>query len=250
MAKQDAQVVIVTGAASGIGHACAAQLLAAGKHVVGFDLQTSAAASELESKGMLMVQGDVSKAQDCELVAATAMERFGRLDGLAHWAAVHSTKTWQELDAEHLNKILAVNVTGSLLLAQAAANCMIKAGRGGSIVLTGSTSTLHAPIGGQAGNGGPAYVASKAAITGVVRSLAKGMGPFGIRVNGVAPGVTQTPMISNYSQENYELQARLCPLGRLGTPDDVASMGVFLLSDAAQYVSGEMIIVNGAAIFG
>ena len=121
---------------------------------------------------------------------------------------------------------------------------------GGAIVLTGSTAVIHAPIGGAAGNGGPAYVAAKAAITGLVRSLARALGPLGVRVNGIAPGVTETPMIANYSQESRARQIEGSPFGRIGSAEEVAEAGCVLISDASRYVSGEVLIVNGATSFG
>ncbi len=105
-------------------------------------------------------------------------------------------------------------------------------------------------MGGAAGNGGPAYVASKAAIIGLVRSLARVLGPSGIRFNAIAPGVTETPMIAAYSAENCATQQARVRLGRLGDPREIASIAAFLISDAARYVNGETIIVNGGSNFG
>jgi 3-oxoacyl-[acyl-carrier protein] reductase len=122
--------------------------------------------------------------------------------------------------------------------------------KAGAIVLASSTSMIAGAMGGAAGNGGPAYVASKAAIIGLVRSLARALGPSGIRVNAVAPGVTETPMIATYSAENRATQQGRVPLGRLGDPDEIASVAGFLISDAARYVNGETIIVNGGSNFG
>lgn len=245
------KVVMITGAASGIGRACAEYLLEGGNRVMAMDLRLDAlqAAFPDPSERLAFVAGDVSQADICAAAVAVAVERFGRLDGLMHWAGRHSTKTWQDLTAEELNALFAVNVTGSFLIAQAAARHMADHG-GGAIVLTGSTAVIHAPIGGAAGNGGPAYVASKAAITGLVRSLARAMGPSNIRVNGIAPGVTETPMIGNYAQETRELQVRSSPAGRIGSAREVAEAGCLLLSDASRYVSGEVLIVNGATSFG
>ncbi|HZT52482.1 MAG TPA: SDR family oxidoreductase, partial [Stellaceae bacterium] len=99
-------------------------------------------------------------------------------------------------------------------------------------------------------NGGPAYVTSKAAITGLVRSLARALGPQGVRVNAVAPGVTDTPMIDTYTPEQRTASIGRVPLGRLAAPEEIASVGCFLISDAARYMTGEVVIVNGGAQFG
>lgn len=244
------KVVLVTGAASGIGRACIEYLLESGNRVAAMDISRDALEAAFpNSERLEKVVGDVSQPESCAGAVAAAVRAFGRLDGMIHWAGRHSTKTWQELTADDLNALLAVNVTGSFLMAQAAARHMEKHG-GGAIVLTGSTAVIHAPIGGAAGNGGPAYVASKAAITGLVRSLARAMGPSGIRVNGIAPGVTDTPMIGNYAPETRELQVRNSPAGRIGSAREVAEAGCLLLGDASRYVSGEVLIVNGATSFG
>lgn len=246
------KTVIVTGAASGIGKACTSYLLAGGNRVVAFDLRMEALQATFPEarSDLLLAAGDVSNAEDCRLVVERAAKGFGRLDALMHWAGRHSIKTWDELTAEDFGNVLNVNVVGSFLIAQAAARRMKEQGGGGAIMLTASTAVIHAPIGGAAGNGGPAYVTSKAAITGLVRTLARALGPSNIRVNGVAPGVTETPMISNYSQDTRKLQEGGSPFGRIGSPEEVAEAGCLLISDASRYVSGEILIVNGATSFG
>ena len=244
--------VLVTGAASGIGKACVSYLLAGDNHVTAMDLDESALkrAFQTSPAGRLkLIAGDVSQANDCAEAVDAAAKAFGKLDALMNWAGVHSTMTWEEVTGEHLQRILAVNTVGSFLIAQAAARRM-KATGGGAIMLTSSTSIIHAPTGGPAGNGGPAYVTSKAAIVGLVRTLARALGPHNIRVNGIVPGVTDTPMIGNYSEETRQLQRERSPLGRIGTPEELAEAGCLLISDASRYVSGEMLIVNGGTIFG
>lgn len=244
--------VLVTGAASGIGKACVAYLLSGGNRILAMDLQMdqlSAVFPQADKEQLAFVAGDVSQTSACADAVAAAGQHFGKLDAVIHWAGRHSTKTWEELTAEDVNQLLAINVTGSFLIAQAAARYM-KANDGGAIVLTGSTAVIHAPIGGAAGNGGPAYVTSKAAITGLVRTLARALGPHGIRVNGIVPGVTETPMIRNYSDATRNLQITQSPLGRIGTAEEVAEAGCMLIGEASRYVSGEMLIVNGATSFG
>ena len=244
-------IVLVTGAASGIGKACAVKLLSEGHSVVALDLQEAALRSALpeDSKRLLCFAGDVSRADTAQGAVNAAVEKFGRLDAVTHWAAAHSVTFWSELGAEEFNRILSVNVTGAFLIAQAAARHM-RERRSGSIVLTSSTSVLAGATGGKTGSGGPAYVASKAAIIGLVRTLANALGREGIRVNGVAPGVVETPMIAAYSAEHKALQPGRVPLGRIGSPEEIADVGCFLISEAARYINGETIIVNGGANFG
>ena len=246
------QTVLVTGAASGIGKATAGLLLEQGHEVVALDLMNEALATALVGHNgdrLALCAADVSKTEDCAAAVDAAVKRFGKLDAVLHFAAVHSSRYWSELTAEEFNRVLAVNVTGSFLIAQAAARHMIER-KSGSIVLTASGSVLLGPVGGGAGQGGPAYVTSKAAITGLVRTLARSLGPSGIRVNAIAPGVTETPMIASYSPETKAAQASRFPLGRIGQPEDIASVGAFLISDAARFITGEVMIVNGGSNFG
>lgn len=240
--------VLVTGAASGIGSVNARQLLAAGHNVVAVDLGIDGMRAELAGN-VELVSADISQPEQCRAAVERGTMRFGKLDGVIHWAAKHSSTAWTELTADELNRTLAINTTGSFLIAQAAARHMVEQGAG-AIVLTSSTSMLAGTTGGGAGNGGPAYVASKAAIIGLVRSLARALGPSGVRVNAVTPGVTETPMIAGYSAENRAIQAARVPLGRIAQPSDIASVATFLISDEAAYINGESIIVNGGAAFG
>jgi NAD(P)-dependent dehydrogenase (short-subunit alcohol dehydrogenase family) len=244
--------VLVTGAASGIGKACVEYLLTAGNRVLAMDLDIARLGSAFphrEERRLAFFGGDVSKAQDCADAVAAAIADLGKIDALMHWAGKHSIKPWDQLTAEDFCEQLRVNVTGSFLMAQAVARRMKTSG-GGAIMLTGSTAVIHAPIGGQAGNGGPAYVTAKAAITGLVRTLARALGPYLIRVNAVAPGVTETPMIGNYSAEARRTQITQSPMGKIASAEEIAEAGCLLISDASRYVSGEIVIVNGATSFG
>ena len=243
--------ILVTGAASGIGNASARQLLAAGHEVVAVDLDAEALRESLKTEGQQLdaFSADISRDEDCKAAVQRTVSRFGKIDGLIHWAAKHSNTPWMELKAEEFNRILATNVTGSFLIARAAAEQMVVQ-KSGAMVLTSSTAINAGTIGGPTGSGGPAYVSSKAAIIGLVRSLARALGPSGIRVNGISPGVTETPMTAKYSEENRALQKTRVPLGYLGRPDEIASVGTFLVSDAGRYINGETIIVDGGAVFG
>jgi len=243
--------VLVTGAAGGIGIASVRQLLAAGHEVVGVDLDPDAVQASVKSSAQAFeaIAADISRAEDCKTAVQKTISRFGKIDALLHWAGKHSRTPWSEVGADEFNRILAINVTGSFLIAQAAARHMVTR-KSGAIVLTASTSVNAGTTGGAAGSGGPAYVSSKAAITGLVRSLARSLGPSGVRVNAISPGVTETPMIANYSEENRALQKTRVPLGRLGQPEDIASVGAFLISEASSYINGEVIIVDGGSVFG
>lgn len=245
-----AETVLVTGAASGIGLACASMLLDDGHNVVAFDIQGERMAAELpgESPSLALFAGDVSRTDDCEKAVALAIERFGALDAVIHWGAAHSSARWDELSAEECNRTLEVNVTGSLLIAQAAARHMVERGKG-AIVLTTSTSVLYGVTGGN-GQGGPAYVSSKGAVIALTRSLARALGPNGVRVNAVSPGIAETPMIASYTEEQRADMRQRFPLGRFATPEEIANAGIYLISDKASFMTGEVMHVNGGSNFG
>jgi 3-oxoacyl-[acyl-carrier protein] reductase len=176
------------------------------------------------------------------------MERFGALTSLIHMAAAHSTQTWRELSADHFNRIMAVNVTGAFLMAQAVAEHM-RQEEGGAIVLASSGSINVSGVGGH-GRGGPAYVASKAAIIGLTRALARSLAPLRIRVNAVSPGATDTAMTASYDEEARRKVGERTLVGRIGRPEEIAAVALFLISDAASYVTGEIVSVNGGGSFG
>ncbi len=247
MAEEDRKNVIVTGAASGIGLACVRGLLAAGHQVCGADLQPVPMES-LASYGsrFIAVRADIADAADCKRVVAQAIEKFGRLTSLIHMAAAHSTLTWRELKAEHFNRILAINVTGAFLIAQAAAEHIAT---GGAIVLTSSDFVNVSGVGGH-GRGGPAYVSSKAAIIGLTRALARSLAPLHIRVNAVSPGSTATAMTAEYDEQALRKVAERTLVGRIGEPMEIAAVAQFLISDAASYMTGEVVHVNGGGYLG
>ena len=238
---------LVTGAASGIGLACTKLLLKEGYQVMAFDPQENLMRKNIpEEKGVSFFCGDVSKPKDCSDAVTLTIETFGQLNALLHWGAGHSSQSWKELNAEEFNQIMSVNVTGSFLIAQAAAKHMIGA-EGGAIVLTTSTSVLFGATGGN-GQGGPAYVTSKGAIIALNRSLARALAPK-VRCNAVSPGLTETPMISGMTANLRSDMMQRFPIGRFGTPDEIANAGLFLISEKASFITGEVIHVNGGSNF-
>ncbi len=243
------QTVLVTGAASGIGRASVHDLLQHGYRVVATDLDRAAldAAHPDGGDDLKLFAGDVTDAAHCAAAVEQAVAGFGALDALVHWAAIHSTETWDELTAERFRHVLDVNAVGTFLMAQAAARHMV-ARRSGAIVLTASSSVLTGGVGGE-GRGGPAYTSSKGAIMILVRIFARALGPHGIRVNGVSPGSTETPMIAEYSEAARRGNIERAALGRLAEPAEIAAVARFLISPDASYISGDVIDANGGGAF-
>ncbi|MDP2358865.1 MAG: SDR family oxidoreductase [Beijerinckiaceae bacterium] len=242
--------VIVTGAASGIGAACVRVALEKGWRVCAVDINRPAlegiAADALPR--LICAQADVTDSAACASAVDAAVQAFGGLDGLIHMAAVHSTGTWRDLDAAEMDRTLGVNVTGSFLMAQACARAMEASG-GGAIVLASSGSMNVSGVGGH-GRGGPAYVASKAAIVGLTRALARSFAPIGVRVNAVSPGATRTAMTADYSEDALVKVGERTLVGRIGEAREIASVACFLVSDDSSYVIGDIVAVNGGGSFG
>ena len=242
--------IIVTGAASGIGRTCALHLLETGNQIVASDFSFAALEKSLgdETDDLRFLPGDISKTMTSENAVALAQKTFGRVDGLAHFGAVHSKVDWLETSEEEFNRVLSVNLTGSFLVAKSAAKAMIALNVKGSIVLTASASTLIGSPGGQ-GTGGPAYVSSKGGILVLIRSLARALGPHGIRINSISPGVVETPMTAEYSPEAKLAAAERAVLGRISTPQEQVDAAIWLLSDYSGFVTGETINTNGGLAF-
>lgn len=239
------RTAIVTGAASGIGRECTLMLLAEGVTVAGLDLDGAAVLRNFPEAGERLhaIDCDVGDVESVRAAVDIAHKRLGRIDALLHFAAVWTGKTWTETHPEEWERVLRVNVTGTFFLARFVAERMVPE-RSGAIVLTASDS---AKVGGVAG--GPAYVASKGAVIGLTHSLAKALGPHGIRVNAVNPGVVRTPMTESWPDEVKNQAVQLTPLGRLAEPDDIAGVACFLASNQSKFVTGEVVEVNGGFYF-
>ncbi|GAA3441567.1 SDR family NAD(P)-dependent oxidoreductase [Planomonospora venezuelensis] len=244
------KVAIVTGAASGIGRATALLFAREGAAVVAADIDgpgASAVAAEIEAAGgrAAGVRADVAAEPDCERVVRTAVESFGGLHVLFNNAGIIRRTTVLDLTAEEWDRVMAVNVRSVFLMCRHAIPAMTG---GGSIVNTGSGWGL------KGGGSAVSYCASKAAVVNLTRALAIDHARDGIRVNSVNPGDTDTPMLREEARQLSEDWAAFAadaadrPMGRAGTPDEIARAVLFLASDAASYVTGTALVVDGGGL--
>ena len=236
------RIAIVTGASRGIGGAIARQLAKQGAHVVAAARgeNARAVADEIVASGgrAEAVALEVTEAGSAERIVTETMERHGRVDVLVSNAGIARDQLLLRMKREDWDAVLATNLTAAFALTQAVLKPMIRQ-RAGRII---SVSSVVGP----AGNAGQAnYAASKAGIIGFTKALALEVASRGITVNVVAPGLIDTDMTRALAGGVHETWASKIPLGRLGTPEDVAAAVCFLASDAASYITGQVLAVNG-----
>jgi 3-oxoacyl-[acyl-carrier protein] reductase len=235
------KAAIVTGATGGIGLACCRALAGEGARVVVADLDGSAAEARAGELGTACVGigADVANADDAERIVQAAVSTFGRLDVLVTCAGVFHATSFNDIAADEWDGVQAVNLKGTFLVAQAALRVMIPR-RSGRIVTVASLAGQTGGIG-----AGASYAASKAGVVALTKSIARFVGPHGITANSVNPGLIETPMLDGWPQEALERTVAATPLGRLGTPEEVADAVVWLASDRASFVHGAHVDVNG-----
>jgi 3-oxoacyl-[acyl-carrier protein] reductase len=238
---------IVTGAASGMGLACARLLLSRGHNVAAVDLRADALEAALpRADALARIVADVAAPGDCARAVAETAGRFGGVDALAHFAGIHSPTPWHALEEAEWDRVLAVDLKGSFFMAQAAARAMV-AQRKGRIVLVSSDSVHTGGVG--QGAGGPAYIAAKSGVIGLTRTLARALARDGVTVNAISPGLIRTPMLDGLPAALQQVALGHIPAGAFGEPVDVAAVAAFLISDEARYVTGEIVEVNGGLCF-
>ena len=239
------QVALVTGAQRGIGRAIAEALGAEGAQLVLQDLlpEVEATAAELVAKGYQArgVVGNVARLSDAEAMIEKAQNEFGRLDILVNNAGITRDGLLLRMKEEDWDAVIAVNLNGTMNCTKAALRPMLKQ-KSGKIVNIASVVGLMGNVG-QAN-----YAASKAGIIGFTKAMAKELGSRNIRVNAVAPGFIQSKMTEAMTPEARESLFRLIPLGCLGEPTDVAAAVTFLVSDAARYITGQVLQVDGGLL--
>lgn len=238
------KVVIVTGAASGIGEACAQAFARAGARVAMFDREAaalSAAAAAID--GALAVVVDVADRKSVEAGVRATCDAFGGVDVLVNSAGIESTYTIERMPQQEWDRVIEVNLRGVMLCTQAVVESMSTRG-GGAVVniasIAGKRISYH---------GGAAYTASKSGVLGFTRHAAFELGIRRIRVNAICPGPTLTPMIRrNATEAEIARTVKTIPLGRWVQPSEIASAALFFASDAAAMCTGTSIDVDGGVL--
>ena len=234
------RVAIVTGGAQGIGRAIVDKLSAEGAAVAVADINaagaTEAAAAQPNAIGLTADVSDPTAVSD--MVAAT-VDRFGRLDILVNNAAIVPFTAWDDIDFAEWRRIMAVNLDGVFLTCRAASDEMRKAGYGrivnvaSNVIVAGTPNLAH-------------YVAAKGGVFGFTRALATELGKYGITVNSIAPGLTETEgVLASPHAEAFDFVQSLQAIPRRGVADDIAPAVAFLASEEARWVTGSMLVVDG-----
>lgn len=242
MTRFEGKVALVTGASRGIGRAIATMLAAQGATVVAAARAGNAAstAADIGAAGgrAEALALDVTDAEAAVAAVQGVVATHGRLDILVSNAGITRDQLMLRMKRTDWDEVIATNLTAAFVLCQAALKPMVKQ-RSGRIVAIGS-------VVGQMGNAGQAnYAASKAGLIGFCKSLAREVGSRSVTVNVVAPGFVETDMTKAVNEETQKQWAAQIPLGRLGTPEDIAAAVCFLASDEASYITGQVLAVNG-----
>jgi glucose 1-dehydrogenase len=243
------RVAVVTGAGSGIGHAIAETLGGAGASVVvnyfGYENEAEDLAAKLTATGMksIAVKADVSDGAQVQAMVDDAVKELGRIDILVNNAGVESPSPFLEVTEQLWDRMLHIDLKGAFLCAQACARVM-KDGGGGSIV---NISSVHEDV---PFPGFAPYAAAKGGMRMLMRNAALELAPFKIRVNNIAPGAIKTPIqvATGLDPEKEKRIDAIVPLGRMGTPEEVAQVALFLASDRAAYVTGSTYYVDGGMV--
>ena len=239
------KVAVITGSAGGIGLASACRFAAEGAAVVLADLREKA----LEQAGTRVLAAapdaavatvvvDVTRAEQVRSMVEAALKRFGRIDCLVNNAGITSDARLVKMTEEQFDRVIEVNLKGVYRCTQAVADPMIRQGSG--VILNASS------VVGLYGNFGQTnYAATKAGVIGFTKTWARELGPKGIRVNAVCPGFIRTPILETIPEPVIRKMTDKVPLGRLGEPQEIASVYAFLASDDASYLNGAVIEVSG-----
>jgi 2-deoxy-D-gluconate 3-dehydrogenase len=248
------KTAIVTGGAMGIGNGIACRLAEAGANVVIVDVSTEVgdrAVCELQDKGCaaLLVCANVADEEDVRRAVDEAVHKFGSVDILVNNAGIYPIKPVMDMPTADFDKIIAINLKGVFLFTKAVADVMIKAGRGGKIINISSIDAVHPSAIGLA-----VYDASKHGVWGFTKNCALEFARYNIQVNAIAPGSILTPGTGAGSvptPEILEIQKKFVakiPMSRMGEPDDIGRVALFLASGLSSYMTGEQVVVDGGVL--
>ena len=239
--------VIITGASRGIGKACALEFAKNGYDILvcyqNSEEKAIAVCEEAKCYGVRAIpfQMNTADLSDCRRTVAKAMMTFGSIDALVTCAGIAHPALFTQTSEEDYDALFNVNMKGTFFLCQAAAKEMIAQGNGSIVTVSSMWG-----IAGAAGE--VAYSASKAAVIGFTKALAKELAPSHIRVNCVAPGVVDTDMNACYDEDTMDALAEKTPLSRIGTPEEIARAIFFLADDASSFITGQTLSVDGGFI--
>ena len=246
MGRLDGKVAVITGAARGMGASEARLFVAEGAKVVLADKREEGAdlAAELGSQAIFMAT-DVTNEESWAALVDAAVSSFGGLDVLINNAGIIRVVPLEDCTLDVFNHVLATNLTSAFLGMRAALGPM-KAGKGGSII------NVSSPQGLEGRYGMPAYTASKFAVRGLTKTVAIELGQYGIRVNTIIPGPIKTAMTRRpgWTDEQYDRAYNRYPLARMGNPEEVANLALFLASDESSYCTGADFIADGGVTAG
>ncbi|MSP88420.1 MAG: SDR family oxidoreductase [Alphaproteobacteria bacterium] len=239
------RVALITGGAKGIGRGCVERFLAEGARVAAVDIDVAAGnrlVEELKGKGELVFfECNVGKRPAVENAVAQTVKHFGQIDILVNNAGINRPNDFLKMPEEDFDLVIQTNLKSVFLFGQAVGRHMVERGKGGAIVNMASTSVIIT-MGNIA-----AYAASKGGISSITKAMALNLAPHGIRVNAVGPGTIITELTKRLMDDPVQSKKIMSrtPLGRFGTPADVAAVIFFLASDDAAYVTGQTIYIDG-----